>query len=438
MKIADIFLKLGVRGENLAELPNFKKNAHAAANAASKLAGAAGKLDNKIKEAGDRIREFLGPVTTIRLQLLAAVGATTFLTERVSKMAFELDKFTKLTGLSAQKLQEWQQMATASNVSAEEMQATIENLNKTAVDISLGRGNIAPWAMLGIDPKQDPFIILDELQKKLKAFPTAIGTKLATDIGLGENMINFLKEAKSLAPADKSLLLSDKEINKLKEFNILFNRIWDNAKRTLQKFGVIAQPIAEFVLKAFDRMNKAFMDGIRAIQWLTDRFKSIGPIIGAIAVAVAAYFFPVTAALIATAALLEDIASYARGDDSIIGRLIERYKDLKNVIMDVVTALATLADMVTFGAFSKELGDVVGKIADWTSKKEETPKSGFSPIPSFPTSGNAGMTQTNNVNITVSGAGSPEDVANRLERKIRGIKDNNARAMFQMPIGETP
>jgi cell division protein ZapA (FtsZ GTPase activity inhibitor) len=441
LNIGEIFLRLGVKGENLEKLGKFKTDAHGAAGAAGSLASAAGKIDQKLKEAGDRIREFLGPLTTIRLQMLATVGAMTLLTEKASKVAFELSKFTNLTGLSAQKLQEWQQAAAASNVSAEEMQTSIEGLRQASVDISLGKGNLAPWAMLGIDPRQDPFVILDQLQTKLKAFPAAMGTKLAGDLGLGGNMINFLKEAKNLQAVDKSLLLSDKEIARLKEFNILFNRIWDNAKRTMQQFGIIAQPIAEFVLKAFDRMSRAMMDGVRVVQWLGDRFKSLGPILGAIAVAVAAYFFPVTAALIATALVLEDIASYARGDDSIIGRLIERYKDFHAVLLDVTLALAAIADIVTGGAYTDQISAwVTGKEERYQQGEQQKNGPGFSISPGSPLGSaiQSPLNQTNNVNITVSGAGSPEEVATRLDKKIRDVKDSSARTMFQLPLGETP
>jgi len=435
MKIADIFLKLGVKSDKIGDIPKFEEATNKAASAAGKLAGAAGKVDGHLREAGDRIREFLGPLTTMRLQILAAVGATTLLTREISKVAFELDKFSKLTGLSTQALQRWQQMAAASGVSAEEMQSSIANLKREAVEISFGRGNIAPWAMLGIDPRQDPFDILDQLQKKLKLFPSAIGAKLAADVGLSENMINFLKEARSLEPTNKSLLLSDDEIKKLKEFNLLYNRIWDNAKRTFQKFGLVVQPIAEFVLKTFDRMNMAISDGVRGIQWLGDRFKSIGPILGGIAIAVAAYFFPVTAALIAISLLLEDIASFARGDDSIIGRIIERYSDLKNVLKDVVVLLATVADLVTFGKFSEQIGNVMDKAMDWIGS-DATPKS-FKPTTSTRTT-TATTNQTNNVNINVNGAGNPDDVAKRIEKRFREFNDNAAKTMFQMPIGETP
>ena len=448
MNVGDIFLRLGVKGENLEKLTKFKGDAHQAAGAANALAGAAGRIDTKLKEAGDRIREFLGPLTTIRLQIGATIAVLTALTERTSRVAFELSKFTNLTGLSAQQLQRWQQAAVASNVSAEEMQSTVESLRRASVDISLGKGNVAPWAMLGIDPRQNPFEVLDKLQTKLKTFPTALGTKLAGDIGLSENMINFLKETKDLGGVDTSLLLTDKDIARLKDFNILFNRIWDNAKRTMQHFGIIAQPIAEFVLKTFDRMSRAIMDGVRTVQWLADRFKTIGPILGAVAVAVAAYFFPITASLIAMALVLEDIASFARGDDSVIGSLIARYKDFHNVLMDITIALASIADIVTLGKFTEQIGDWVGgkevrylidKAQTAKEKKDQEPKlPAFNLEPDSPLGRAipAGLTQTNNVNITVSGTGNPEEVANRLDRKIKDVKDTASKTLFQLPLIE--
>jgi len=286
------------------------------------------------------------------------------------------------------------------------------------------------------------------LQTKLKTFPTALGAKLAGDIGLSENMINFLKETKDLGGVDTSLLLTDKDIARLKDFNILFNRIWDNAKRTMQHFGIIAQPIAEFVLKTFDRMSRAIMDGVRTVQWLADRFKTIGPILGAVAVAVAAYFFPITASLIAMALVLEDIASFARGDDSVIGSLIARYKDFHNVLMDITIALASIADIVTLGKFTEQIGDWVGgkevrylidKAQTAKEKKDQEPKlPAFNLEPDSPLGRAipAGLTQTNNVNITVSGTGNPEEVANRLDRKIKDVKDTASKTLFQLPLIE--
>lgn len=365
MQVGQIFLALGVKALGGDSIPAFVAGAKEAGRAASDAGKGMASADKHATSLHGRLKGLVGPINAARLELVAFVGTLTYLAQQASKVGAGLTQFENVTGLSAQRLQAWQQRAEMANVSADELASTVQRIQQEGVEISLGRGNIAPWALLGLDPRQDPFDVLNQLQGKLASMPAALGTKFASDIGLSPAMINFVKEMKGLPPARQELILSDAEIKRLKAFNIEFNRVWNAGKRALQQLGQATMPVASTAVWMIDRLGKALTFASKGTNELTDAFRSAAPFITATGVVLAAAFFPVTTAIVGLLLLLEDVMTWSRGGSSITGDLIgpfEKWRgtlqDIKDFIDGIKEALTALTDM------SAE------KIANWFTEVE--------------------------------------------------------------------
>jgi hypothetical protein len=432
--LGEAFITLGVKPENLEAISGFLSKVGNTSTALGQYEGKTVRAEKATKSLMQRFRDEIGSLNMIRLQFLAISTAIVTLAEKAGKVAFELSKFSVLTGLSAEKLEVWQQQAAQVGISADEMASSIESLQKASVEWSMGEGNPA-WAFLGIDPRQDPFAVLDQLKDKFKEFNPAWANKLGADLGLSKDMIYFLKEAKNLKPSDKSFLLSDKEISKLKEFHLFFNRIWDNSKRMLQKFGLVVMPIAEFILNAVDRLSHAFLDLGMGLNRLITNFQALAPILTIIFATLGVALFPVTALIIGLALAFEDVMTYLRGGDSITGRLIAEFSDLNNLIKDTLSLLAGLADTITGGMFSGEIGAWFDKAIKWADDAKGAGKL-FGPADEaaagVATGGMSKVDQTNNININISGAKNPKEIVREAQEKInKSIVDS----FYQLPMG---
>jgi hypothetical protein len=435
MIIGKLILKLAVQGENLDALKQFESGAKAGDKAARGAAVGTQKLERSKKTLAQSVRQCTKDLAKFRMHVIFTTTALTGLSIYASKTAAELRRFEMNTGLSAQKLQEWQQQAALSGVSADEMADSLTGLQKAVTEIKLGAGNISPFAMLGVDPHSDPFAILTQLQTKLKSFNPALGTTLATQMGLSDNVIAFLREMQGIEPSDKGLILTKDEISRLKEFNIYFNRIWDNIKRTAQKVGGLLSPIAHEVLWVADRFRKAFMTVAEFIMGLVPKLGPFKIAIISVGIALAAAMFPATAAIAGVLLALEDLATFSRGGNSAIGAVIGWFQDWRRILQDVILALATIVYTVetlsgltlfrymiaktTGGKMSEGLGDQIanfvttGAMGAYNDSQMAAMKDGKAIL--RPYGDNSSSSSTTN-NITINGVSTPERLVKVLQK----------------------
>jgi len=435
MSLADLFINIGIKTLGLGEIQTAISAVTAAGNAA---VPAAKKFDSFFDVMKKRTKSFTDIATSFKkgqLIMGGLVASLMGLAKTASTVGAELTKFHNLTGLSTQKLQDLAQHAAASGVAFDDVVGSIEGLQKASNDIQLGRGNIAPWAMLGIDPNQDPFVVLTQLQNKLKTFSAARGTALAEELGLSRDMVNFLREANSVSSGDKTLLLSDKEIKRLKSFNVEFNRAWDSSKRALQKLALALMPMANGVMTVWNKIIFDINYAGKGIDALGVKFKAFWKIIGVIGAALAIYFFPITSALIGIGLVLEDFAAFSRGDDSVIGVLVNKFKQWKEILENIIPMIKYAAELLKEFALDKleSLKSFFG-FGSSSGSGPQTSSTIGQVIPIGGVGAAASSSQTNNVNINVNGSSSPEEVAKRVQQKLKDVIGNT---MYQQPLGAT-
>lgn len=153
------------------------------------------------------------------LRLLAGVTALNAAFYGMMAVAVEagvvLQKFAVNTGLSSEELQRWQFRAEKANVAGRDVSSAIDAIQKARVSIAFGGSEaLAPWALLGIDPRQNPFKVLEQLRVAVINLDPAIARFKLQEMGFGSDMLYFLKQ---IGPdgLGKSLTVSPAEVEAL-------------------------------------------------------------------------------------------------------------------------------------------------------------------------------------------------------------------------------
>lgn len=380
MNIGELIFALGFKsvGGNVAK--NFEKQV-------SSIASTEGEA-NSVRQEGIKTTSTmmvkmgqLGQIlSSVKFQITAVTSALVYFVKSASDAAVEVDKVQALTGLSAGTIQRLGAMAAQTGMNIGDLTGAIQHFQRESVNIQLGRGgNIGAYQFLGIDPHEDPLKILDQMSKKLKTMPTALGTTMARDLGLSDDLIYFLKNVDNLAPVSDEVILSDKEIKRLKQFNFYFNKIFDQSKRVLQQFAVALAPVAEGVLFFFEKLGNMF-SGVS--QKLAKFSTSVRPYLLPLIVmgaALFAAFMPVTAAFIAIAAVLEDLWSFVNGDDSLFGRMFNWLTDINARLKDLIHFYIQLRKLMTIGNYDEYYDNMEKEMLqgaeDWLKNRKEEQES---------------------------------------------------------------
>lgn len=323
-----------------------------------------------------KLSGMVGPMNAARLELMAFAGGLTYFVKKMSDAAVSLDKMNSLTGISTNTFQKLGDMAAQSGGNIDDLASTVRNFQQNSVNIKLGRGgDLGPWQFLGIDPHQDPLKILDQLSVKLKMMPTTLGTTLAKDLNLSDDMIYFLKNAQNLKPPSEETLLTDKEIKRLKDFNFYFNRIWEQSKRIMQKVASFITPIANVIVYGAERIGLMINGMVMKFGPMLDKITGLREALILIGGFLFAVFFPMTAIFLGLALALEDIYSYFKGDDSLTGRMIAGFMNVNDVIQKTISLAGFLIDTLLrytgILAWMKLFGASDDVIANMTKKAQD-------------------------------------------------------------------
>lgn len=238
MTIAELFVKVGFQVDNPGALNK----------AASELGFAEVKAIN------------------LKRSVLALGASFTALIYFASNAGTALFKFHIATGLSAQTLQRWQLAAAKANVSGEAVVQSVKSIQDAQVQIALGQGNLAPWALLGIDPRQNPFDVLWQLHLRLQNIAPAMGRYLASQMGVPEEMYTLLKRADLTVDQLQGKIVSDDEAEKLDKVNGDFNVLVQNIKNMGISFAAAnAGTITDF----FSNIQPYILEAAKALEAFT-------------------------------------------------------------------------------------------------------------------------------------------------------------------------
>lgn len=217
MNIAELFVNLGFKG-----------------------ADSAGKALKNVKSG-------LGEVKSMSLEAKAAIIGVVYGLERLmsdsAKQGTALSNFNALTGLSTQRLQEWQYAARQVGVASEELTGSVRGVQQSMTDMLLGKGAPEGLAMVanqvGFDAEKarDTFYVMQQLQKFAQQVPPDVGARMIRSFGVSDNVIAamqknaFRPEIFSQAPK-----FSEGQINQLNKVDAAWSNLGQKIKMAFGHF----------------------------------------------------------------------------------------------------------------------------------------------------------------------------------------------------------
>jgi len=267
------------------------------------------------------LKQFGSELGQLPLKSVAAIAALAGVSWQLKEMAgqamdtaLRFQDFSAKTGLSWQELQKWEIVAKQANVSAENVASSIESIARASSDIRMGKGNVAPFQMLGIDPSNNPFKILEQLREKVKDMNRPTAVNLLSQMGISPDMM------KVLTLSDEKFRSYSKTVKGLSADQV---ESLQKAKLALVQLGMVAQQVGATVVT---HLVRAFETMKTALQGVTLYMPALVVAVGALVIA----FAPVTAAIVGLLLLFDDLASYMRGDGSVIGDMLDAFEKIKN------------------------------------------------------------------------------------------------------------
>lgn len=362
MKVGELFIQLGVEADT-AKLTDFARG--------------------------------IGEMTVASVAAIAGIASVAVairtLSENAIQSAIAFSDFTSQTGLAWGELQKWQLAAEQANVSTDAVASSIKSLQQNLVNIRMGEGNISGFQLLGISPDQDAFGVLNQLRQAIKGLDNATAVNMIQRIGLSPEMIRVLRlseeEFDRIAKASRGMTMEQEQT---------FLRV----KKSVTEFAQVMRGFS------FEVMNRVLLD----FESLGDIVKALNiniPLLVASIGLLAAAFAPVTAGAVALLLVLDDLATYARGGDSLIGDIIG---DKKSV------GQAVKSPQAWGQAIFKALGNVGGPLGFMLTG------GGSAPMPALVGAGAGPMVnQTNNITVN---SNDPDAAGEAVRRHLeRGISD---------------
>lgn len=435
--LGEIGLKMGAFNEESLDMINATDNIDQGFKDVEKTAAKKGntfqRLRGRVTEVSGKFEELIKKNAKVKLGFVAAQAAAVAFTKKIADMSLALDKASFATGVDTQKLQVLGAQMKQVGGSAEDMQGALAGIRDSITNIELGKGDISPWAFMGIDPQgKDPIQVLDMVKQRLATMPANQARVFGKGIGLSDDMLYMLKEMNNLRAEDTDTFLREDEIELLKEFSMHTSSVFNQWGRVIQRLGAKFVPFVKHTVYALERVGSMIGGVLNIIKPLEPLIEKVFLGMALMAGVVAVKMFPLTAMLIGLGLALEDLWTFMQGGDSLLGRVIEEFNSWEKVINNVIKALGTLGEVIPDWLGGGMLSDwAAGKLGQdsGTSKstqdrvreaQEKLDREGYK----------SQMGGTVNQTINVNGAQNPKAVVDEIERRS---KKQNTNAGVQRP-----
>jgi hypothetical protein len=233
MTIAELLVKIGIVSDT-ADLEKIDKEMMLAWGGAKRLALGLAAIDTAM-------------IALMKASINVAVGFTKFRIE---------------TGLSTDQLQRWQYAARLANVDSKDLTGAILSIQDAQAAIKLGEGNIAPWQLLGIDPRQDPFEVLEQIHQKIQEIgDPAVARHITVQMGISDDMFQFLSRADlGLDELNTKMMVTHQQEQDMMALNKQWQPFTYNLERAGMKFAHDIEPAFEQLLPMMEKFLDKFAD----------------------------------------------------------------------------------------------------------------------------------------------------------------------------------
>lgn len=338
-----------------------------------------------IKTDEGKLKSFQTRLNATKTGMIAVTAAAAGISLAIGKIANDamktavaLKQFEAETGSSAQTLQEWQSVAEQTNQSAESVTAAIKSIAANQEKIKLGQGNISGFQLLGIDPQQDPFEILEQLRTKTAGMTDAMKKNILAQMGVGAGLIQTLNLSREQFDkmASRSFIISPKAIeslNKMKSGMDLARRGMNYMKTQIAvglapQINELTNQFVDFLKANEDGIVKAFKEGFQVVKIFTGAItntvriinnlvtstigwektmKGVLVVLGILNASLLASPMGIfIAGIILLVAVLDDLAVYSRGGKSLFGNMMEKFPELENMVLGAVDRFKELVELI--------------------------------------------------------------------------------------------
>ena len=319
-----------------------------------------------------------GMLIGIGASVAAASAAIIKVTSDALDAAAAFKQFEAETGASSQALQRWQQVAEQTNSSAEAVSSAIRAITSNQEKIRLGQGNISGFQLLGIDPRQDPFVILEQLRGRLEGLPEAMQRNALAQLGIGAQLLQTLQLSRDEfdALADRAFIIPQSAIDTLAQtrgnlnqaaraVNFLKTQIAvalsPQIKELTDQFIAFIQQNQEGIIQGFQNAFEIVTRFGRAIANVSGFVgnlvrstigweNAIKGVIGVIAILNAGLITsPIglfTIGIIALIAIIDDLIRYSQGRRSLFGILVEQLPFLEDAFDAVFGSITKTVEAI--------------------------------------------------------------------------------------------
>lgn len=347
MKIADIFVSLGVKADNKA-VKTFEGN-----------------ITNLTKRLAVMTAAFGG-----------AVAALDKFTSGTVDSAVGIQNIANQTGLAIGKLRQLAQAAQLSDLSmtAEQAAQEVGNLEQRLAAIRLTGQGAESFIRFGIQPTGDAFTVLDQVREAIQGMDNAKASTLISSLGINPQFINLLRlSRKEFDELGKNVFLSDKQnqniiklgtsitrlklrIGALKDQAVAklapsLNKLVEDGFKWFEENGDKIIDIMAGIGKGFAMFASAVSNAIGFVASMRFSFEGLLTVLGLLALR----FAPVITAIGGVLLVLDDLAVYARGGDSAIGVLLDKIKEFTSFDISATALIGGL------GLIGMALTGLIGK-----------------------------------------------------------------------------
>lgn len=423
---------------------------------------------------------FQKTMTGLKRDILGAVAGSLSLAGAIKAVnasmgdALELKKFSDATGASTDEMQRWRAVADQVSGSGAAVSESIKAIVFNQDKIKLGQGNISGYQMLGIDPRSDPFKVLEQIRAKTANLAPGMRRNIMGMFGVNTELISTLdltnKQFDKMAA--RAYVIPQSNIDGLNRargsLEMVKNAIMYYTAEMATKLGPTIEKVSQGLVKFFGWIERGITMFDKLVKATIGWKAAILTVVSVLAVMNAGFLLsPIglfTIAMLALMAVLIDFSYYSQGKASLIGVLFAKFPNLMKGLQPVIDALqlilASLRGLFTgdwskfdelcakWGAFGKilegikeTLSFIIAGLANTMSGKsfnqfgENLKKQGLggaikSDISTFWNGDMAGIRKafgdkqagaqtTNNYNFAISGISDPRQAAIEVQNIMR-------------------
>lgn len=272
-----------------------------------------------------------------QLKLVGVIATITKFTADTLKAVVELDNFNKMTGISAELLNQWQLIAQRNNVSAGAIINAFETIARARGDLLAGKSISNAWALLGINPNDNPEKVFKNVLNSLKSIQDVnLKSTRLSDLGFDPQLINLI-DGKGIE-LFKGRVLTEPQRKEILQLKQSFTDIKITLSLWKDKIVFLMSPL-KYVVNSFRRIA----DTIDLLIEKTIGWQNLVKTFVLWFSLIFAKMFPIATIITAIALTIEDIITYIQGGDSIFGGFVGK---IKNFIEDLKTVYNFFASLL--------------------------------------------------------------------------------------------